>query len=207
MSITDLIVHFGDIIELNDLHLDIQHIQKVLDESLHWVQYNPRKQIKRYGLSVTSVDGGYSGIPDLDSLREYNMLNGTAFTEKMFRKRTPICDELNLNPLLNMWEPWLGRAHFLKLDAGGFFPPHRDNGLSLPPNTIRILIPIRWKKGSAVWIQDGQILDLEEGKGYFVNTTKNHHLFSYTDNSYLLVLNVMTNPETIHRVAGNAKIL
>jgi hypothetical protein len=182
-------------------------MQKVLDESPHWVQYNPRKPIKRYGLSVTSADGGYSGIPDLDSLREHNMLNGTNYTEKSFRKRTPIVDELGLGPFLDIWEPWLGRAHFLKLDAGGYFPPHRDNGISFPPNTIRILIPIRWKNRHAVWIQDGELLTLEEGKAYFVNTTKEHSLFSYQDGTMLLVLNVMTSQETVMKVAKNAKIL
>ena len=38
------------------------------EENFEYVQYNPRKPINRYGLSVTSLDGGCSCIPDLDSL-------------------------------------------------------------------------------------------------------------------------------------------
>ena len=47
-----------------------------------WVQYNPRKPIARWGASITSLDGGTSGIPDLDSLKEYNKEHGTDYTEK-----------------------------------------------------------------------------------------------------------------------------
>ena len=39
-----------------------------------WVKYNPRKDVNRWGLSITSLDGGLSGVPDLDSLYEYCLL-------------------------------------------------------------------------------------------------------------------------------------
>ena len=207
MAITDLVVHYGDVIELKDQNFDLKKIQEVLDASPYWVQYNPRKDIKRFGLSLTSLDGKYSGVPDLDSLREFNEINGTSYSEKSFRTRTPIVEELSLSKFLDIWEPWLGRAHFLRLDAGGFFPPHRDNGIAFPPNSIRILVPIRWNKRHAVWIQDGKILDLEEGQAYFVNTTKEHSLFSYRDGNILLVLNIITSMETSANVVRNAKVL
>jgi hypothetical protein len=207
MTISDLIVNFGDVIQLRDQGFDIPKMQRVLDASAEWKQYNPRKPINRFGLSITSADGGYSGVPDLDSLREYNTLNDTAFNERSFRTRTSICDELELHPFLDLWKLWLGRSHFLRMDAGGFFPPHRDNGLTFPPNTIRILVPIRWQKNHAVWIQDGKILHLEEGQAYFINTMKEHSIFSYQDNSILMVLNVAVSSETILQVAQNAKVL
>ena len=37
-----------------------------------WKPYNVRKPNNRWGLSITSLDGGLSGIPDLDSVYEYN---------------------------------------------------------------------------------------------------------------------------------------
>ena len=206
-TVTDLIANFGDVIQLKDQHFDLPKMRAILDNSPHWAPYNPRKPIARFGLSLTSADGGYSGIPDLDSLREYNILNGTDYSEKSFRKRTPIVDELGLTNFLDLWDPWLGRVHVLRLDAGGFFPPHRDNGLVIPPNTVRILVPIRWEQNNSVWIQDGKLLNLVEGVAYFVNTTKEHSVFSFKDNTLLLVLNVIVTSETIFNVASNANIL
>ena len=77
-SITDLVSNFGDIIEL-DYQWYLDDPEKLISHP-GWVKYNPRKDgYNRYGLSVTSADGGFSGIPDLDSLREYNKINGTTF--------------------------------------------------------------------------------------------------------------------------------
>ena len=63
---------YGDVLPLK-FKLDYKKFEKGLklfDDK--WVQYNPRKNIPREGLSITSLDGGFSGIPDLDSLKEYN---------------------------------------------------------------------------------------------------------------------------------------
>ena len=63
---------YGDIIPLN-YKLDYKKFEEGLELFKDkWVQYNPRKKIARYGLSITSLDGGFSGRPDLDSIREYN---------------------------------------------------------------------------------------------------------------------------------------
>ena len=207
MSVTDLIANFGDVIELRDQKFDISKIQTILDISQYWAPYNPRKQNNRFGLSLTSLDGGYSGIPDLDSLREYNILNNTNYTERSFTTRTPIVNELGLGAFLDIWEPWLGRVHFLKLNAGGFFPPHRDNGLSIPSRTIRIVVPIRWNKNNAIWIQDGHLLNLVEGTAYFVNTTKEHSVFSFHDDTIIMVLNILSSDETLNTIVSNANIL
>ena len=49
-----------------------------------WIQYNSRKKIDRWGLSITSLDGGMSGIPDLDSLKEYNIKHNLNLDETNF---------------------------------------------------------------------------------------------------------------------------
>ena len=56
--------------------------------TLNWVPYNPREKIERYGCSITSLDGNDSGIPDLDSVLEYNFENATTYEEKDFRVQT-----------------------------------------------------------------------------------------------------------------------
>ena len=203
--LTDLITNFGDVIKLKDQQFDLNKMRTILDASEHWHQYNPRKNVNRFGLSLTSLDGGYSGVPDLDSLREYNAINKTNYVEDSFTQYTPMVEELGLTKFLDLWQPHLGRSHCLRLDAGGFFPPHRDNGLNLQSTTVRILIPVRWK--NAVWIQDGQLLNLEEGAAYFLNTTKIHSLFSYQDGNILIVLNVNTHPVSLGKIISNAHIL
>ena len=54
------LLSFGDIIELN---IDC-NVKKLLDNisKFEWLKYNPRKDINRYGLSVTSLDGNLTGI-------------------------------------------------------------------------------------------------------------------------------------------------
>jgi hypothetical protein len=205
-TLTDLITNFGDIIELGLPCWDTGNALKVLSKHPGWVQYNTRKPyIKRYGLSVTSLDGGFSGIPDLDSLREYNRENNTKYVESQFRSRTNLVNYIpEINILLNLF-PDHGRCHFLKLDAGGFFPPHRDNGIaSSLPHTFRIIVPIcNFGKYQTVWLQEGLPVYFEHGKSYFVNTTKIHSLFSFVDMSCCFVMNVETTNASIDSILKN----
>ena len=68
------ITQYGDFIRLAFDFNSTAYI-KWTEENFDYVKYNPRKPIARYGLSLTSLDGGLSGIPDLDSLHEYNQEN------------------------------------------------------------------------------------------------------------------------------------
>lgn len=209
ITLTDLITNFGDIIELNYGTLPINDISERLSTSELWRPYNLRKiSNRRYGISVTSLDGGYSGVPDLDSLREYNHLNSTDYSEKDFKTRTPIAGDFSqLTELLDDWEPYLGRTHFLKLGAGGYFPPHRDNGINLPTPYFRILVPISgFGTNEFKWLQEDKIVQFNLGRAYFVNTTKSHCLFSFVDNCVMLVMNVEANEKTIKQICQRALI-
>ncbi len=80
---------YGDILPLK-FKLDYKKFEKGLklfDDK--WVQYNPRKNIPRKGLSITSLDGGFSGIPDLDSLKEYNDEHNVYIDEPDIKTKTP----------------------------------------------------------------------------------------------------------------------
>ena len=66
----DTLARYGDVYALS-LHTDRDILKEL--KKYNWVQYNPRKNIPRRGLSITSLDGGLSGIPDLDSVKEYNI--------------------------------------------------------------------------------------------------------------------------------------
>lgn len=204
ITTTDLFSCLGDVIELNLPTWNVEHAISVLSSHTGWKIYNPRTKNNRFGLSVTSLDGGYSGIPDLDSLRQYNLENGTDLHESRFRVRTSVVNDIpDLKNILDSI-PNLGRCHFLRLDSGGFFPTHRDNGTQLPSPTFRIIVPLvptGWK-----WIQEDRVLNLVPGRTYCINTTKEHSVFSFIDNCYMLVLNVVSTPNSIKAVTERLNV-
>lgn len=202
-ALTDLIINFGDVIDLDFPAWDYFNASSILSKHTGWKYYQPHKLgYNRYGLSVTSLDGGFSGEPDLYSLREYHKMTGKSYTEIDFKKRTNIVEFIpELNPLLDFFEPSLGRTHFLRLDKGGFFPPHRDNGAIVDTPTFRILVPIKnFGINDMKWIQEEKVLRLELGHTYFINTTRLHSLFSFVDDCIMLVLNVVQDERVLSKM-------
>lgn len=209
ITLTDFVSNFGDVVELNYPTFDTAQILKILKDSKDWRPYNIRKiSNRRLGLSLTSLDGGLTGVPDLDSLREYNILNETNYTESDFKIQTSIVKQLpEVENLLNDWSNHLGRSHFLKLQQGGFFPPHRDNGLTLPTPYFRVLVPIaKFNTYEMKFLIEDKVLDLREGRTYFINTTKIHSLFSFTDDCIMIVLNIEANEESIKHLCNRSLI-
>lgn len=200
--LTEMITNFGQVIEFDFPHWNTLRAQSILDKHPGWVRYQPHKPNNRWGLSVTSLDGAFSGEPDLYSLREWNQMHGTNYWEADFKVRTNVVDFIpELNPFLDFFGNSLGRVHFLKLNAGGFFPPHRDNGAVIDSPTFRILVPINnFGKNQMKWIQEEEVLPLETGRTYFINTTRAHSLFSFTDDCTMLVLNVIASKDILDRL-------
>ena len=200
--LTDFITNFGNVIEFDFPLWDTGRTQSILDKHPGWVRYQPHKPNNRWGLSVTSLDGGFSGEPDLYSLRDWNAMNGTTYWEADFKARTNVVEFIpELNPFLDFFGSSLGRVHFLKLNAGGFFPPHRDNGAIVDSPTFRILVPINnFGKNQMKWIQEEEVLPLEIGRTYFINTTRPHSLFSFTDDCTMLVLNIIATNEMLDKL-------
>ena len=142
-------------------------------ESLPWVRYNPRKEVPRWGVSLTSLDGGTTGKPDLDSLYEFNKENGTKYTEKDFKKPTEIYKKY-FSFLDDKFE--MGRSHILRLGNGGFFPYHRD----FDADTMRLVYTIRGcESHNFVWIVNNEIIKLQNKRWYYVNTKMIHSVFSF----------------------------
>ena len=200
--LTDFITNFGNVIEFDFPLWDTGRTQSILDKHPGWVRYQPHKPNNRWGLSVTSLDGGFSGEPDLYSLRDWNDMNGTTYWDADFKARTNVVEFIpELNPFLDFFGSSLGRVHFLKLNAGGFFPPHRDNGAIVDSPTFRILVPINnFGKNQMKWIQEEEVLPLEIGRTYFINTTRPHSLFSFTDDCTMLVLNIIATNEMLDKL-------
>ena len=95
LELYNYLTAYGTVVEtqfrLNNPHKYV----KWTEENFDYVRYNPRKDVNRWGLSLTSLDGGTNGIPDLDSLYEYNIDHGTKYTERDFvtpTKAVLVCD-------------------------------------------------------------------------------------------------------------------
>lgn len=198
---------FGKVVGLDMFVEDSSEFIKDTEINYQYVKYNPRKPIERYGLSITSLDGGLSGRPDLDSLLEYNKENNTSYTEGDFRVPTPIYYDDRLKNVIKPFEGLLTRTHILKLNPGGFFPAHRDSYYDL--KYFRIIVPLSNVNPPLVYfILDDIVINsnMEEGRAYFVDTVKAHTIFNCSfDPSYWLVLNVDCVKEAVDIVVKNLR--
>jgi len=190
-----------------DISVDLKKFDKQIHEfSDYWKRYNPRKpEVNRFGLSLTSLDGKMEGIPDLDSIYEYNKIHGTSYTERDFHNPTEAHERLtSLYPILSAYEAPLGRTHLLKLDKGGFFPPHRD-AFGLASKCFRVLVPlISCQETEYAFLIDDRRLFMTPGRAYFIDTMRPHSIFSFVDNCILLVMNV---PLTVENVKKTTELL
>tara|TARA_E500000081_G_C6116570_1_gene345522 strand:+ start:592 stop:1215 length:624 start_codon:yes stop_codon:yes gene_type:complete len=194
------ILSWGDIIKLEKekFRCDPNKLLKEISE-FEFAQYNPRKKYnKRFGLSITSLDGQINGI-DLDSIYEYNKENGTNYGEIEFNTLTDVYNKSDeVKKIINPWIKHIARSHVLHLPPGGFFPMHRD--LTSPEHkqvVFRIIVPLQnCNPPDLYFMYENKPINFDYGYPYFLNTNKKHCLFSMND-CYFLVLNVKCNPETI----------
>ena len=190
LLLNQLLLSLGKIASLN-IVLDITQInQKILSFESDFKPYNPRKKgYNRYGLSITSLDGGFSGIPDLDSLLEYNRENNTKYSESDFREWTSFFKECNeLREKMTPFHKSLGRSHILRLNRGGFFPAHRDSVTPIPW-CFRLFIAL-CPADRFVFLLDNERVFFNPGQLYFINTQLAHSLFSFEDKSDFVVFNI-----------------
>ena len=172
-----------------------------------WSQYNPRKShIRRYGLCVLNSLGKIGPSPALDSIKEYNQLNNTNIQESDCNRPTELYkDSKTLQTLFQDMLPWCVRTHFLKLEPGGFFPPHRDHTFG-KQSTFRMIVPIKnCNPPDARFIIEDKSLYWEIGRLYIVNTTKQHSLFnaSICDDSIWLLITAQLSLQSINFVANH----
>jgi hypothetical protein len=182
---------YEDLIDL-EIPINDQELDKV---DYNWVQYNPRKPISRWGCSITSLNGSDAGVPDLDSLLEYNKLNYTSYAEKDFNIRTEHSKPFDY--FLSNFE--VGRSHYIKLGAGGFFPWHRDSD----SGSFRVIYTVKncnWS--NFVWLEENKVLPLTDKRWYYINTRKRHSVFSFSE-SIFAVFNVLNTPKNIKKLKNH----
>lgn len=184
----------GDVIKLSILFNSAELLKEIATFASDWKQYNPRKSIGRMGLSITSYDGKLSGIPDLDSLLEYNIQNGTDYKTEECNILTPVYHNSKiLQQIIDPWKSYIGRSHFLKLNSGGFFPEHRDSydigeiQTDFTP-VIRLIGFVKnCQSSSFKFIINDQLQRFEQGKLYYFNSMLPHSLFSFKDDCIMIV--------------------
>lgn len=188
-----------------DLRIDESHFLEELERlGPQWVPYNKSKQWSaRFGLSLFSLDGGTSGEIDLNSVREWNVNNGTKYNELSFNKPTPYWkhfESISNNFLETKLS--IGRSHLLRLDAGGAFPPHRDNYLE-GDDTFRIISFLNTSPDVLHFVVDGRLQSFQAGAFYYLDTRKVHSLMSYRDDSTILVMNIKLDANSWSWVCKN----
>ena len=195
------LLSFGDLIPLK-LKCDVK---KLFDETEKFVylKYNPRKDIERYGLSITSLDGSLNGV-DLDSIKEYNKENNTEYDELSFNKFTEVYHTSSeIQKIVEPFKDHIGRSHILSLQEGGYFSPNRDLPVYVEQqNSLRILVPLKGCNPPVMYFMyEDKPLHFEHGRAYFLNTNKSHNLFSFKG-SDMIVLNIKTN-EVVYKIIGD----
>lgn len=200
MDLYNSLVTYGTFTRLK-FYIDGKQLVKWTEENFEYVRYNPRKNIDRYGLSITSLDGGLTGIPDLDSLHEYNTEYGTKYEEQDFNVPTDVYNKnIDLQKFLEPWQDDMFRTHIIKLNPGGYFPKHRDfRGTRF--DSFRLICPLF---NPCTFILEDKVLNWQTGALYFLDTAKVHELFNSSDRpSYWLVINVKLNERSFLNTAHN----
>lgn len=201
------LAQFGDQYPIQKM-INIDDLMGDLDDFKDkWAPYNPRKDwIKRDGLCILNERGECGPGPALDSLREYNKLNGTSFDEYDFNVPTELYHSSKIiQELMSGMTDWCIRSHFLRLPPGGFFPPHRDHPGG-EQKTFRLIVPIEnCNPPYARFMIEDKSLYWEHGRMYYVNTTKQHSLFNCAVNydSIWLVINAIVCDESVEFISRN----
>jgi hypothetical protein len=205
IELYNCLTRFGQLYELSikDDVFDLLNNIKKFDSD--WKVYNPRKKINRQGLSITSIDGGLSGIPDLDSVYEYNKTNNLLLTESSFNKKTPVYQYCA--KWLDFLGDNIGRTHLIRLGPGGYFPIHRDNK-TLSISNFRLFVPIEnCNYPKMTFVLNREMLNFNHGSMYFMDTCLEHYLFNHDayDDSTFMVVNVNLTESAVTSVLQHLK--
>lgn len=163
-----------------------------------WAPYLRREGVvnNRDGLCVVGLPG--DSPSDSLSMPEARRRTGKHLSELDFNTPTSLYDDLtSLHPLLDYWNP-IGRTMLVRLHAGGWFPPHKDQP-QLTRETFRVVAFL----GNSVshdayeWEMDGQKQTIKSGGVYYVDTRRTHRTHSWRDNSVHLVMNIPKTWENV----------
>ena len=198
----------SDWIELNPGFKKDKLLEELKPFENDWKKYNPKKPNNRYGLSVTSIDGGLHGIPDLTSLRDWEIQTGELIHNHDLNVPTDVYKNCpTLQAILEPWKPWLGRCHFLRMDRGSFFPEHFDiNKEDYSYDEVRFIGFVKCNEYDFKWIYDDRVIKGNQGTLWYFNGNKRHSVFSFKDGIILLVMCLKFDKHLFQKMLDYGKV-
>jgi hypothetical protein len=193
------LTNLGDKVKLK-LKIDPYTVEQQLEKFKdNWCPYNQKKDVhnNRWGLPITSHTGDVMDNYHLNSFGYMQRYHDVEMKEENFTTPTDVYRSVpDLAKLVDVFAPDIGRVHLLRVDQGGFFPPHRDFP-GVGPEYFRLLCVFgKCKPENFVHILDGQTFYPDPGFLYFINFQKDHSVFSFSDGLYALILTVKLNERT-----------
>ncbi len=198
----------SDWIELNPGFKKDKLLEELKPFKNDWKKYNPTKINNRWGLSVTSIDGGLHGVPDLASLRDWELQTGEVVHNHDLNVPTPVWEQCpTLQQILEPWKPWLGRCHFLRMDRGSFFPEHFDiNKEDYSYDEVRFVGFVKCNEYDFKWIYDDKVIKGRPGTLWYFNGNKRHSVFSFKDDMILLVMCLKFDKDLFKKILDYGKV-
>jgi hypothetical protein len=184
--------------------LNIEMDQRAVIDQLkqfdnNWCPYNQKKDVhnNRWGLPVTSHTGDVMDNYHLNSFGYMQKYHDIELKEENFTTPTEVYHAIpDIKKAVDIFSPDLGRVHLLRIDQGGYFPPHRDFA-GVAPEYFRLLCVFgNCSEFNYTQILHDQIFRPDKCFLYFVNFQLNHSVFSFSDNLYSLILTVKLNRRT-----------
>lgn len=171
-----------------------------------WVRHNEIKDPhnNRWALPITSASGEITDTRHLGSFGYMKHTHNIEFSERDFITPTELYLKIpSVKNLVDMFYPDIGRVHFIRLDRGGFFPPHRDfKGMS--PEYFRLISVFgNCSPENYAFILDGKLVYAEPEWVYFSNVQLDHCAFSFSNSVYYLILTVKLTDRTHDIIMNN----
>jgi hypothetical protein len=198
--------NIGDYIKLKMYANPGQLEKDLIQFDDNWCPYNVKKDVhnNRWGLPITSHSGDVTDNYHLNSFGYMQKYHNVEMREDNFAEPTQVYHALKqIQPIVDMFRPDIGRVHFLKIGAGGFFPPHVDHVGACPEYIRLIAVFGKCKPENFVQMINGRPTYFDPGYFYFVNFQREHSVFSFTDYVYSMMLTVKLTQRTHDLIMHN----
>lgn len=169
-----------------------------------WRPFQPKEGIlnDRESVLIYGMEGDDPTSPT--GLSQVKKKFGYKPKESEFNVPTKARDLLTCcHDIFNYFDP-LGRTFVVKLNAGGFYPRHRDHFL-LNRDTFRLIAFLGNSIDQLEWEVDGHIKTFMPNKVYYVDTRKMHRLSSWHHESAMVVMNVQKTWTNVLKVLSKLK--
>lgn len=199
--------NMGDIVKLKLNFNGDTVLQKLNQFSDNWCPYNVKKDKvnNRWGLPLTSHTGDVEDNYHLNSFGYMQKYHDVEMKEENFNTPTSVYKELSeISNIVELFRPDIGRVHLLRVDQGGFFPPHRDFPGPDPEHFRLLAVFGKCKPENYAHLLDGKTFYPEPGFLYFVNFQLDHSVFSFSDGLHALILTVKLNQRTHDLIVNQA---